>query len=139
MGKASLVKGNSWSCKVAKDFRIWWSESKRKLQFQQGHGVPDVIAGPFGIECKAYKKPLATGLYAALEQCINDIGDSGLMPIVVAKFDYKPPVVVIKYKDFKKMIAIMFSKTHQVEQIKQMFKQVQTKTDSLDPKTEPGV
>lgn len=99
MSASQRRKGHDFERWVVKRFNNSFDgfEARRGLQYQRDGGeVPDVRAGPMWIECKRGK---ATSLKPALRQAQASCAP-GHYPMVVAKDDGQPPVVVMDLEDF---------------------------------------
>ena len=100
MGKAERRKGHDFERKIARRFRELFPESKRGFQTRGGTAEePDVIAGPFAIECKHGKRP---NIRAAYEQARSA---PGVWPIAITRKDRDVVLVTMGFDDFFDLIA----------------------------------
>lgn len=99
-GKHSRDKGHRLERLVAKDFgEVLKREIQRTIQFRGGATEgSDVVAEPFSIECKHYKK-LGGLIVRAYEQAKRDTKE-GFIPIAICKGDRQEPLVTMGYADF---------------------------------------
>jgi hypothetical protein len=102
MGKASRVKGRAYEQDVARKLRPIYPEARRGLQFQDGSTAPDVIAGPWHIECK--KRKARPNPLAALEQAERDC-DPKRVPVAVCKQDRARATVTMRFDDWLELVA----------------------------------
>lgn len=100
-GKASRRKGHDWEREVARRFREVVAEGKRGLQYQEGVKPPDVIAGPFAIECKKGKR---TDIKGAMKQA-EESSPPGTYAIAVTRDDRAPALVTVEMDDFLEMVG----------------------------------
>ena len=99
-GRSARDKGHRFERQVAKDLgEALGCEVRRTIQFRGGScDGSDVVAEPFSIECKSYKK--LGGLIArAYEQAQGDTKE-GHIPIAICKGDRQEPLVTMGYADF---------------------------------------
>jgi len=102
-GKSSQDKGKRFEREVAlKASEVLGRKIYRTQQSRGGLTEgSDVVAKPFSIECKHYKK--RGGLIArAYEQSQRDAGE-GLIPICICKGDRQDPLVTMGYDAFWEM------------------------------------
>jgi len=97
-GKASRVKGLSFERWVANELKHIFPKAKRHLefQFQECSGFDIDNTGKLKIQCKAYKD------YAPISK-IEEVKESGI-PCLVTKGDRKPPMIVLPFAEFIKII-----------------------------------
>jgi hypothetical protein len=99
LGKWQRRKGATFERFVVNKFKKLFPDSQRHLEFQkeQAEKGVDVFAGPFGIQCKAYKN------YAPINKIV-EIKDNEVIPLLVTKGDRKEPVVCMYLDDFLELI-----------------------------------
>lgn len=96
IGRLSRRKGATFERKIANELKEFFPDSHRQPQSQikqlkaiaAGNDViaaqlclTDVVAGPFGIECKHRK--VLPHIEDTLQQAIEDVGQSGKIPVAV--------------------------------------------------------
>ena len=98
----SNIKGKTFEREIARYLREHgYTEARRGVQYQGGPDSPDVIGlNGFHIECKNTEK---WNDYEFMAQSIRDAGE-GEIPIVIAKKNYKPALVIIRLDDFMEVI-----------------------------------
>ncbi|HUU35061.1 MAG TPA: hypothetical protein VMW48_13445 [Vicinamibacterales bacterium] len=103
MSKAERIKGQRWEQEVARCMRDCLPGAGVYTGRQSGayDSVPDIIAGPFAVECKVGARPPSA--HSVITQASEHCGD--LVPIGVVKHDRRPPYVVIGLADFERIIG----------------------------------
>jgi len=94
MSKYQRSKGRAFEQQIARLFRKIYPHARRHLEFQKEEaelGI-DVKAGPYDIQCKAYKN------YAPISK-IEEVKSNGI-PLLITKGDRKRPVVCMYLEDF---------------------------------------
>lgn len=102
MGGKSRTKGHSFERLVARLFRAIYPDARRGLQYRDGDECPDVIAGPFYIECKRKAGPISA--IAALEQVSKASGAKGYNLVAVTKRDRQPALATMYLDDYLEML-----------------------------------
>ena len=93
-------KGHSFERWVSNFLKKFFPLSKRRLEYQaqEAHkGVDIDNTAPFAIQCKAYKN---ISVYKWLEEVDRSLG----IPILVAKSDYKKPILIAYLEDVSSLI-----------------------------------
>jgi hypothetical protein len=101
-GKSARAKGHNFEREIASAFRLaGWLGAKRHLEMQ----VQDCLGydldncEPFRIQCKCFKD------YAPIS-CIKEVKPSpGSVPMLITKGDSTPPVCVLYFSDFIRLIG----------------------------------
>lgn len=92
------TKGHAFERKIAQQFRPFFPEARRHLEYQDGeaNGVDIANTGKFKIQCKKHKSyvPINT---------IKEIKEKGV-PLLITAGDHKEPMVVIPLKDFLNLL-----------------------------------
>lgn len=98
-GRKSRTKGHGYEREIAKKFREFFPDARRKLEYQAMviDGTDIEECGPFAIQCKRYKK------YVSLSK-IEEITAKGKINLLVTKGDHKPDLVAMKLEDFFKIL-----------------------------------
>jgi Holliday junction resolvase len=77
------------------------ADARRGQQYKGGADSPDVVGlDGFHVECKNTQKWDA---YGFMEQSVRDAGE-GEKPIVIAKKNFKEPLVLMRLDDFMEVI-----------------------------------
>lgn len=101
-GKHSRNKGNSFERLCAEEFRdLGWTKAGRHLEFQsdEAKGYDLKETAPFLVQCKKCKGYVSVNTIDEIEPKL------GYIPIVITQGDYKPAMVIIPWKCFKKILA----------------------------------
>lgn len=113
-GRLSRVKGATFERTIANALKPYFTDSRRQPQSQikqikaiaattpEFHPcLTDVVAGPFGIECKHRK--VLPHIEDTLQQAIEDVGQSGKIPVAVHRPSpgsmYDIQVLMLYYSD----------------------------------------
>lgn len=97
MSKYQRRKGHDFERWTVNQFKKFYPDAERNLNdIVDGNGV-DVTAGPFAIQCKAYKN------YAPIAK-IEEVKDKTRFPVLVTKGDNKKPKIVMDLELFLKII-----------------------------------
>ena len=102
MANPRKKKGADWERAVVKVFvEDLGIEAKRCRQYTNNHGLPDVEAGKWWIECKRTKSraPITSAFQQACEDCPSD-----KVPLAITKEDRKPALVTMRLSDFIELI-----------------------------------
>lgn len=106
MGKMQRNKGAQFEREIANDLSATFlRQIKRKLGQARDSGN-DIDLPPFRIECKRYQN---IAVYTWLEQCVAACKPQDV-PVVVARADNKPSIIVMLYQDFKKLASELLDK-----------------------------
>ena len=99
MGKAQRDKGKRWEREVAHCLRALYGPCVRRgWQSRMGDDEADITGVPFWwVEAKHHKR---VNYRAALRQAVSDSEGKELRPLVVAKDDRQPPVVMLLWDDW---------------------------------------
>lgn len=93
-------KGHSFERWVSNFLKKFFPLSKRHLEYQsqEAHkGVDIDNTAPFVIQCKSYKN---IAVYNWLEEIDKSLG----IPILIAKSDYKKPIIIAYLEDVSSLI-----------------------------------
>lgn len=93
-------KGHAFERWVSNFLKKFFPLSKRRLEYQaqEGHkGVDIDNTAPFAIQCKSYKN---ISIYNWLEEIDRSKG----IPVLIAKSDYKKPIIVAYLEDVSSLI-----------------------------------
>lgn len=98
----SNIKGKTFEREIARYLREHgFKDARRGVQYAGGPDSPDVVGlKGFHIECKNTEK---WNDYEFMAQSIRDAGE-GEIPIVIAKKNYKPALVILRLDDFMEVI-----------------------------------
>ena len=99
-------KGHTYERALAKRLRDLFPDSRRGLQFQNrfaSQDQPDVIAGPFAIECKNTKK---INIRSAMDQAVR-AATPGQYPILAGKLGrgIEGELVVMQMTDWIEIVT----------------------------------
>lgn len=115
----SKAKGKRGEREWANYFKRWFPNACRGLNQGSGASSPDVTNTPFWAECKSGKR---ISLYAAYFQARTDLmaarkkgGFAEAYPIVCARQDREPGVVLIGSDDFAKLLDLAYGPRGPVE------------------------
>ena len=98
MSKLSRDKGHGFERTTAIEFRRFFPQAKRQLEYQEGLGVDLADVGRFRIQCKRYKT------YAPIAK-IKEAGEvEGAIPALVTKGDREKVVIALYLEDFFKIL-----------------------------------
>ena len=100
-GKGKRRKGAQFERDTADALKHIFRDAHRGLQYQDGSKCPDVVAGPYWIECKrgvGGKNPRA-----AWNQAEND-AQPGTIPVAVTKPDREPVLVTMGWEDWVDLV-----------------------------------
>jgi hypothetical protein len=101
-GKAARKKGHDFERQIANAFRLaGWLGAKRHLEMQVQDCLGFDIDGidPFRVQCKAFKD------YAPIS-CLKEVKPApGIVPVLITKADNAPPVCVLYFSDFMRLIT----------------------------------
>lgn len=107
MSKWSRNKGHSFERKIANEFKKFFPESKRHLEYQmsEANGV-DVKAGPFVIQTKKLKGYAPVNRIEEVKACPieNEI------PVLVTAGDFKRPIACLYLDDFLEMVEGLYGR-----------------------------
>jgi hypothetical protein len=94
------AKGRRWEQEVARMLRPLFGDSVKRGYQARGGGkeAADVDGTPYHIECKHGR---LVNLRAALDQAIRDT--DGRVPIVIAKDDRSPAMVLMRFDDWLRL------------------------------------
>ena len=93
-------KGHSFERWVSNFLKKFFPLSKRHLEYQaqESHkGVDIDNTAPFAIQCKSYKS-------IAVYNWLEEIDKSKGIPILIAKSDYKKPILIAYLEDVSSLI-----------------------------------
>jgi len=96
-GKLSRTKGHSFERLIAKEFRPYYSDALRVLEYQVAEGV-DVAAGPFAIQCKRMKKSIPMNKLFEIQ------GHEEYFRLLVSKVDREDALVTMTFEQFMKLV-----------------------------------
>ncbi len=98
-------KGSGYERTVAAILRAIWPEAHRGDQRSSYFRVPDIDGSPIWWECKAGKR---VNLHGAWRQAVEDWRTRGTafrFPVVIARNDRQPDLVLLRLEDFLPMLA----------------------------------
>jgi len=96
-GKTSRTKGHSFERWTAQQFRPYYSEANRVLEYQIAEGV-DVSAGPFAIQCKRMKSSVPMNKLFEIQ------GHESYFRLLVSKVDREPELVTMTLEQFMQLV-----------------------------------
>ncbi len=102
MGKSQRTKGAAYEREVASDLSdALGCEVKRNIT-QARDGGDDIPLGPYRVECK--RRKTLTTLYGWMAQIERSCATSGGTPVVIARGDGGPSLVVMEFATFTRLV-----------------------------------
>ncbi len=107
MGASQRRKGHNFEREIARAMRVIFPTARRQVQtsIYDKRKLPDVIAGPYSIECKCCKR---VNVPAALRQAVEEATTH--TPVVVFKQDREEIYAALPFKAFCSLLEHVYGR-----------------------------